>query len=69
MGLKGDEEQKLARFSQIWQGRLEMTKRLECWADVEEEESCLFILSIRISLTQLSNGIGKEYGCFNIPHC
>lgn len=40
--------------------------RLECCSDVEEEESCLFILSIRISLNQLSNGIAKEITCFNM---
>lgn len=66
MGLKGDEEQKLAWLSQIWRGRLEVTMRLECWSDVEEEESCLFILSIRISLTHLSNRIAKEINSFNV---
>lgn len=29
-------------------------------------ESCLFILSVRISLTQLSNGIAKEINSFNV---
>lgn len=38
-----------------------MMMRLECWSDVEEEEPCLFILSICISLTQLSDGVGSSH--------
>lgn len=56
-GLKGDEEQKLAWVSWVWRHlaeRLEMMIRLECWSDVEEEP-CLPIFSLHLSLTQLFN--------------
>lgn len=66
-GAKGDEEQKLVWLSQIWRERTGMMMmRLNSWSDVEEEESCLFILPIRISLTQLSNRIAKEINSFSV---